>query len=293
MRSPESSAGRSGSATSSVRNRTQPASNQPQPRAAPATPPNKAPARDLLEIIAPETTTPIVRRCRRLPELAWWEPSDLELLEHRRDRNDVALELQLGVLEARGDADELREMQDRHLEVLAGRGLELRLPRVEREVAERAWRHDHVRAGLLRLLDRLDQLPECSLLACLDDREAAALDLGRVVDRLAAAGLDDPLERPGAVGILEAEDLRGPQNLATVERRHLQALEALVRSLFQQLVALALGDLPEQVPDLHVPAVGRNPDPLEVLAHARPQPVVVLELPVRLPEIQRADVARS
>jgi len=35
--------------------------------------------------------------------------------------------------------------------------------------------------------------------------EAAALDLGRVVDRLAATGLDDRLERPGAIRILKAE----------------------------------------------------------------------------------------
>jgi hypothetical protein len=54
-----------------------------------------------------------------------------ELLEHRLHRHDVALEAELGVLEARGDADQLREVEDRHLEVLAGLLLELRLPGVE------------------------------------------------------------------------------------------------------------------------------------------------------------------
>ena len=103
---------------------------------------------------------------------------------------------------------------------------ELRLPRVEREVAERARRHHRVGAGLHRLLDRLDQLAERGLLARLDDREAAALDLRRVVDRLAAARLDDPLERRRAVGILEAQDLRRAQDLAAVERRDLEALAA-------------------------------------------------------------------
>ena len=130
------------------------------------------------------------------------------------------------------DADQLREVQDRHLEVLAGRRLELRLPGVEREVAERARRHHRVGAGLDRLLDRLDQLAERRLLARLDDREAAALDLGRVVDRLAAAGLDDRA-RATTAG-------RGPRSRAAStgagsgSRRtapRLQALQPLVRRL--------------------------------------------------------------
>src|SRR6266536_3811465 len=98
-------------------------------------------------------------------------------------------------------------------------------------MAERARGHDHIRTGLERLLDRLDQLAERRLLAGLDDREPAALDLRRIVDRLAAARLDDALERPGTVRILEAEDLRGTQDLAAVERRDLQSLEPLVRRL--------------------------------------------------------------
>src|SRR5919204_4644444 len=158
-------------------------------------------------------------------------------------------------------------------------------------MAERARGHQRVGPGLLRLVDRLDQLAERRLLARLDDREAAALDLGRVVDRLAAACLDDALERPRAVGILEAQELRRAQDLAAVERRHLEPLQPLVRRLLQQLVALSLGDLPQQVAHLDAAAVGRNADTLQVVAHARAQGVVVLQLPVGLPEIQRADVA--
>src|SRR5207248_6892546 len=127
---------------------------------------------------------------------------------------------------------------------------ELLLPRVEGEVAERARRHHHVGPRLHRLLDGLDQLAHRRLLARQDDREAAALDLRRVVDRLATARLDDALERPRAIGILEAEDLRRAQDLAAVERRDLQALQALVRSRLQQLVALAFRDLPQQVADV-------------------------------------------
>src|SRR5207302_10134358 len=97
---------------------------------------------------------------------------------------------------------------------------------------------------LLRLLDRLDQLAERRLLARLDDREAATLDLGRIVDRLAAACLDDALERPRPVRVLEAEELRRAQDLTAVEGRDLEPLQSPVGGLLQQLVALALGDLP-------------------------------------------------
>src|SRR5919201_3433669 len=114
-------------------------------------------------------------------------------------------------------------------------------------MTERARRHHRVGPGLDRLLDRLDELAERGLLARLDDREAAALDLRWIVDRLAAAGLDDRLERPGSVGILEAHELRRTQDLAAVEGRDLEALEALVRGLLEQLVPLAFRDQPEQV----------------------------------------------
>jgi len=91
-----------------------------------------------------------------------------------------------------------------------------------------------------------------------------ALDLRRIVDRLAAARLDDRSRRPRPVGILEAEELRRTQDLAAVERRDLDPLQALVSGLLEQLEALALGDLPEEVPDLDVAVVARRADRLEV-----------------------------
>src|SRR5947199_3742880 len=136
-------------------------------------------------------------------------------------------------------------------------------------MAERARRHDRVGARLAGLLDRLNQLAERGLLARLDDREAAALDLGGVVDRLAAAGLDDRLERPRPVGILEAEQLRGPQDLAAVEGRDLEALQTLVRDLAETLGAIVLDDQPEQVLDLDVVLVRRYAHLCEVLVHPR------------------------
>ena len=89
--------------------------------------------------------------------------SDLELLENRCDRDDVSLELELGLLEPGGHTDQLREWEDRHVEVAAGPLAELRLPGVERE-AEGAGRDHRVGAGLVACSDRLQELAEGGLL---------------------------------------------------------------------------------------------------------------------------------
>src|SRR5436305_7455203 len=232
------SAGTRASGTSTERRRTQPASNHPHAvAAAPAATDDFASRRAAVTRLRLDARRRLRRGTprppRRKPPLRWSVDaggarilrtgrSDFELLEDRRDRHHVPLELQLRFLEPGCDADELRQVQDRHPEVLAGGRAKLGLPRVERKVAQRARRHDRVGTGVLRLLDWLDQLAERRLLPRLDDREAAALDLRRVVDRLASASLDDPLERPRAVRILAPEDLRRAQNLTTVERRDSQ-----------------------------------------------------------------------
>src|SRR5436190_17009975 len=200
----------------------------------------------------------------------------------------MALELQLGRRDARGHADELGEMEDWHLERSSGRRLQLRLPGVERKVAQRARRDHRVRPGFYRLLDRLDELAERHVLAGGDDREPAALDLRRVVDRLAPAGSDDRLQRGGSVGILEAQELRGPEDLAAVERGDLQPLQPLVRDLLQPLITVALGDQPEKMLDLDGAAVPGYADRLQVFVDPLEQAFVVAELPVRLPEVERA-----
>src|SRR5581483_1480062 len=188
----------------------------------------------------------------------------LQPLERRSRIDDVTLELQLRVLEAGRDADELREMEHGEPERPPRRRLELLLPCVEREMAERARRHHHVRTRLERLLDWLDELAHRRVLSCLDDREPATLDLRRIVDRLAAACLDDPLERPRPIRVLEAHDLRRPQDLAAVEGRDLQALQPFVRRDLELLVALALRDLPQQVADVDRAAVRRHADRLQI-----------------------------
>src|SRR4051812_17708576 len=102
---PSSARGSDGRSTSRSASRTHAASSRPQPSPRPTAYPAS------LESLAPT--------------------SDLELLKGRPRVDDVALELQLRLLEPGRDADELRQVQDRHVEPPPGRGLELRLPRVE------------------------------------------------------------------------------------------------------------------------------------------------------------------
>src|SRR3954471_22992790 len=85
----------------------------------------KAPGRRP-EAAAPESTPPCTRRRARTKPAT----SDLELLERRPRVDDVALELQLRLLEPGGDAHELREVEDREAELPPGRRLELLLPGV-------------------------------------------------------------------------------------------------------------------------------------------------------------------
>src|SRR4029079_2161079 len=96
---------------------------------------------------------------------------------------------------------------------------------------------------------------------------ATALYLRGIVDRLAATGLDDRLERPRAIRVLEAHQLRRTQDLAAVEGRDLESLEALVRDFLELLVAFAFGDQPQKVLDLDAAGIARRTDRLEVVVH--------------------------
>src|SRR5439155_25192633 len=91
------------------------------------------------------------RRRRPRDPCGRFRASDSEFLYDGLYGHDVPLESELRVREPGGDADELREVEDRQPELATGRRLELLLPRVQRQVAERAWRHHRVRAGLHRL----------------------------------------------------------------------------------------------------------------------------------------------
>ena len=78
----------------------------------------------------------------------------LELRQHLARRDDVAVDAQLLRVDAQRQADELRQVQDRHLEpVDLGVLGRVRLLRVEVEVAERAGRDQAVGAFLLRLAE--------------------------------------------------------------------------------------------------------------------------------------------
>jgi hypothetical protein len=143
---------------------------------------------------------------RRLPRAAptdrpWRRPAVKTWIFSSTGSTETTCRLkrELRLLEPGRDADQLREVEDRHRKSLP----------VSPSASTARRRATGGRAGTAsRSRPRrppsparsADQLAERRLLARLDDREAAALDLRRVVDRLAAARLDDPLERPGPVG---------------------------------------------------------------------------------------------
>src|SRR4029077_18343561 len=97
-----------------------------------------------------------------------------------RESHDMSLELQLVLPDAGGGPEQLGEVQDRYVEGPARVLLGLLLPRVEREVAERARCDDHVGPGVPGLRQRLHGHAQRHVLARQDDGEAAALDLGLV-----------------------------------------------------------------------------------------------------------------
>src|SRR4029078_11322477 len=106
-----------------------------------------------------------------------------------------------------------------------------------------------------------------------------------------ATVFDERVERPRAVRVLEAHQLRRTQDLAAVEGRDLESLQPLVRDFLELLVAVAFGAQPQKVLDLDAARVARRADRLEVVVHPLAKRVVVLELEIGLPEVERADVA--
>src|SRR4029453_16449834 len=87
------------------------------------------------------------------------------------------------------------------------------------------------------------------------------------------------------------EQLRRAEDLTPIEGCNPKSLEPLVGDVLQALVALAGRDHPKQVLDLDAARIAGSADGLEVATHALPERVVLLQLEVGLPEVERADVA--
>src|SRR4051794_8711350 len=113
------------------------------------------PAFDLPSLDAPSagaTAWPGVRarrRERRGPSSAAVDAADDRLgpVDDRGGLDDVALHPELLGLEPEGEAEELRQVEDRHVELTADGALGERLLQVEVEVAQRARRHEAVGVG--------------------------------------------------------------------------------------------------------------------------------------------------
>ena len=133
--------------------------------------------------------------------------------------HDVAAEAELLGGEPEREADELGEVQDRHLQLAADDGLGQRLLEVEVQMAERAGRHDAVGVGVDRVAEVATGLAQRRGLVHRDDREAAALVRAGVVDHRAAERVDHLLEVALArMLVVDPQALGGPHDVAAVER---------------------------------------------------------------------------
>ena len=125
--------------------------------------------------------------------------------------------------EAEREADELGQVQHRHLQLAPDDGLGERLLEVEVEVAQRAGRDDAVRLGVDGVAEVAAGLLERGRLVHRDDREAAALVRAGVVDHGAAERVDHLLEVALArVLVVDPQALGGPHDVAAVERADAQ-----------------------------------------------------------------------
>ena len=161
----------------------------------------------------------------------------------------MALEAQLLGLEAEGEADELGQVQDRHVELAAHRALGQRLLEVEVEVAQRARRHQAVGVGVDGVAEVAPGLLERGVLVHRDDGKAAALVRAGVLDDRAAERLDD-LRQVGvarAFDGVDAQAVDGAHDVAAVERADLEVGQGAPDPRAQLVEADLLDQQPQEV----------------------------------------------
>ena len=122
-------------------------------------------------------------------------------------------------LEPEGEPEELRQVQDRHVQRPADDAGGQRLLEVQVQVAQRARRDQAVGLGVHRVAEVAARLLERVLLVHRDDREAAALVLAGVVDDGAAERVDQQLQ-VGVARVLavDPEPVGRAHDVAAVER---------------------------------------------------------------------------
>ena len=133
------------------------------------------------------------------------------------------LQAELLGLQPERQADQLGQVQDRHVQLAADDVFGERLLQVEVQVAQRAGRHQAVGVGVDRVAEMAAGLLERGLLVHRDDREAAALAHAGVLDHGAAERLDHLLEVVVArvLGV-DPQALARAHDVAAVEGADLQ-----------------------------------------------------------------------
>ena len=126
-----------------------------------------------------------------------------------------------------------------------------RLVGVERKMAQRGRRHHQVGPGIRRLFQAAHCHRRRGIFLGGQDVEAAAARLAGVVHWRGAQRRDQVIERGRVVGVLEARLIRWTQQMAAVERSHMQARERVCHLLSQALQAIIGHEHPQQVFHLH------------------------------------------
>ena len=104
------------------------------------------------------------------------------------------IETELIRLETEGEAEQLREMKDRHADVFLEHLRRVGLLAVEIEVTERTWRYEQVGAFFLSLDDVIAAHRERFVAIESKHREPAALGRPAILDRFRTEQRDQPLQ---------------------------------------------------------------------------------------------------
>ena len=173
----------------------------------------------------------------------------------RACRHHMPVDVHFVGREAERQTDQLRQVQDRHFELLAEVFLDFTLKPVENRVAEGTWGHHSLRtAGFCRQNVLAGQF-DCHALVVRGRVKAAALVAPTVVDRSATEHLGQLFERDVISGVDKTVASWRACNVAALECRDSQVCERVDHHLTQPLLANIFIQNPKEVADARAAAV--------------------------------------
>src|SRR4051794_1448841 len=204
--------------------------------------------------------------------------------------DDVPVDAKLLRREPKRQPHKLRQMQHRHIELLAHVLLDLALEAVKHGMAEGTRCHHRLRAGAFCRLDVLTGELDGNPLVMGGGMESAALGTSAVVDGLAAQQLREPLQCDVVARIDKTITLRRTRDVAAVKGGHGKSVERLDDELAQPIEPDIFIKNPEKMADAGSPAVAQalgGQARIDRLA----QTGLFQEGRVRIEQVERAGVA--